>query len=304
VFRDGNSVELQSKSGLPLARYFPDVVESVLRLKASRFVCDSEIVIPVDGRLSFEALQLRLHPAASRVAMLAAKSPASLVVFDLLVDSRGKSLLKAPLHRRRSALQGFFEAHLGEEQSLRLCPATRSVALASEWLSKAGGNFDGVIAKRLDMEYRSGDRSAMQKIKRLRTADCVVGGFRFGAKTDYVGSLLLGLYGEDGLLHNVGFTSALGVKERKSLTPRLRSLIQPPGFTGRSPGGPSRWNPERSGAWEPLRPELVVEVQYDHFTGGRFRHGARLLRWRPDKSPRQCTMAQVEQEAGLLDLPR
>ena len=158
------------------------------------------------------------------------------------------------------------------------------------------GQLDGLVAKRLDLPYLSGER-AMQKIKNLRTADCVVGGFRYLAKEKLVGSLLLGLYDRKGLLHHVGFTSSLEASSRPALTRKLKALIEAPGFTGRSPGGPSRWSSEKSTEWEPLRPTLVVEVRYDHFTGYRFRHGTKLLRWRPDKAPRQCTMEQVEHEA-------
>jgi ATP-dependent DNA ligase len=161
-----------------------------------------------------------------------------------------------------------------------------------------GGGLDGIIAKNLDARYESGERTAaMQKIKDLRTADCVVGGFRYASKGRLVGSLLLGLYGDDGLLNHVGFTSSIPLAERRELTKKLEALREEPGFTGRAPGGPSRWSTERSGEFEPLAPKLVVEVQYDHFTGGRFRHGTKLLRWRPDKAPRQCTMKQVEQES-------
>jgi ATP-dependent DNA ligase len=296
AFRRDKSVELQSKSGQPLGRYFPDIVGELEKLEAKRFILDGELVIPVDGNLSFNDLQLRLHPAASRVNMLAQAHPALYLVFDLLEDAHGASLIHKPLRERRQRLEDFAARYFND--AIRLSPATSSLSEARKWLRTMGGGLDGIIAKNLDAEYESGQRTgSMQKIKDLRTADCVVGGFRHGTKSRVVGSLLLGLYGEDGLLHHVGFTSSIAADERKALTKKLEALRQPPGFTGRSPGGPSRWSTERSGEFEPLAPKLVVEVQYDHFTGGRFRHGTRLLRWRPDKAPRQCTMAQVEHEA-------
>jgi ATP-dependent DNA ligase len=178
-------------------------------------------------------------------------------------------------------------------RGLALSPATTDIRRARAWLSGSGGAVDGVIAKRLDLEYRSGDRTGMEKVKRARTADCVVGGFRYASRARVVESLLLGLYDAKGLLHHVGFTSGFSAVKRKALLERLRPLIAPPGFTGQAPGGPSRWSTDRSAQWEPLRPRLVAEVGYDHFTGGRFRHGTRLLRWRPDKAPHRCTLDQV-----------
>jgi ATP-dependent DNA ligase len=294
--RRGGKLEMQSKSGQPLGRYFPDIVEALDSIKAKKFILDGELVIPVEGDLVFNELQLRLHPAASRVNMLAKKHPALYLVFDLLEDDRGTSLVDKPLHERRQRLEEFAKTYFND--SVRLSPATPDLNKARKWLRTMGGGLDGIIAKNVDALYESGERTgAMHKIKDLRTADCVVGGFRYASKAPVVGSLLLGLYGDDGLLHHVGFTSSIPVAERAALTKKLKALRQPPGFTGRSPGGPSRWSTERSGEFEPLAPKLVVEVQYDHFTGGRFRHGTRLLRWRPDKAPRQCTMAQVEQES-------
>jgi ATP-dependent DNA ligase len=296
--RDGDSVELQSKSGQPLGRYFPDIVAALARLGAHRFLLDGELAVPVDGDLDFNELQLRLHPAASRVRMLAERHPAVYLVFDLLEEERGHSLVAKPLRDRRERLEAFAARYFAHEGSIRLSPATASLADARRWLRTMGGGLDGIVAKDRNAAYEPGLRSgAMQKIKDLRTADCVVGGFRYAAKGREVGSLLLGLYGEDGLLHHVGFTSAIPAAERPALTKKLEALRRPPGFTGRSPGGPSRWSTGRSGEFEPLAPKLVVEVQYDHFTGGRFRHGTRLLRWRPDKAPRQCTLEQVERES-------
>ena len=298
AFKDGRTVILQSKAGKPLTRYFPDIVAAVRELGASRCVLDGEIVVPVRGRLSFDELLLRIHPAESRVTTLAERHPALLLVFDLLVDARGNSLVDRTLVERRERLEAFAARFFETGGTVRLSPATRRLATARSWFRAGGGGLDGVIAKRLDLPYRADDRTGMQKIKRLRTADCVVGGFRYASKGKVVGSLLLGLYDEDGDLHHVGFTSSLSAQERAAITPRLERLIRAPGFTGRSPGGPSRWSTSRSSDWHPLAPKLVVEVQYDHFTGGRFRHGTRFLRWRPDKAPRQCTMEQLGADGG------
>jgi ATP-dependent DNA ligase len=294
AFRDGEDVRIQSKAGKPLGRYFPDVVQALHELRARRFVLDGEIVIPVDGRLSFDELLLRVHPAASRVRMLAEAHPARLVVFDLLVDERGRPLVDLPLEKRRERLDRFAEKFLTTDGPIVLSRATRRLATAEAWLAGGGhGDLDGVIAKRVDLPYRSGERDGMVKVKRQRTADCVVGGFRYASKGKVVGSLLLGLYDDAGLLNHVGFCSSLPAKVRSGLTEKLEHLIRPPGFTGRAPGGPSRWSTERSTEWEPLAPKLVVEVAYDHVSGGRFRHGTRFVRWRPEKAPAQCTMDQL-----------
>jgi len=298
AFKQDGVVELQSKSGQPLGRYFPDVVMALEEVGAKRFTLDGELVIPVDGDLVFNELQLRLHPAASRVNMLAKQHPALYLVFDLLEDERGTSLVDKPLRERRERLDKFAARYFEGNRALRLSPATADLRHARRWLRTMGGGLDGIIAKNLDAVYEAGERTgSMQKIKDLRTADCVVGAFRYATKGKTVGSLLLGLYGDDGLLHHVGFNSSIPASEKRELTKKLEALREPPGFTGRSPGGPSRWSTERSGEFEPLAPKLVVEVQYDHFTGGRFRHGTKLLRWRPDKAPRQCTMSQVEHES-------
>lgn len=297
AFRDGANVHLQSKSGQPLARYFPDVVEAIRKLPAKSFVLDGELAIPVNGALSFDELQLRLHPAASRVAKLANEHPAIFIVFDLLGQDR-QSLLKKPLRDRRKALEKFARANFKSKGAARLSPATTDLKQAKKWFQKAGGDLDGVIAKRIDMPYASGERTAVVKIKQTRTADCVVGGFRYASGAKILGSLLLGLYDADGLLDHVGFTSAFKTEERRALTKKFETLRKPPGFTGNAPGGPSRWSTERSGEWEPVDPKIVVEVTYDHFTGGRFRHGTKIVRWRKDKSPRQCTMDQVEGREG------
>jgi ATP-dependent DNA ligase len=294
VYRDGKRVELRSKSGTPLNRYFPDLADAIGALRATRFVLDGEIVIPVDGRLSFSELQLRLHPAASRVAKLAAAHPARLMVFDLLLGPKGRDLLEKPLSDRRTALERFF-AGLKNHAGLELSPRTTSKADALRWLKSRRNALDGVIAKRLDAPYRPGERDAMMKYKRQKTADCVVGGFRYGKDGKEVGSLLLGLYDRDGKLNHVGFTSAFKREAKPALTRRLKKLIAPPGFTGNAPGGPSRWSTERSAQWEPLKPKLVVEVEFDHVTDCRFRHGTTLLRWREDKRPDQCRMDQLDQ---------
>ncbi len=307
ALRDGDTVKLQSKSGQPLERYFPDVVETLLQLRAKKFVLDGEIVIPIAGRLSFDELLMRVHPAASRVKKLAAEHPAMLIVFDLLADERGKSLLKRPLEQRRERLEKFADRFLDAESDVRLSPATLDLKQAKRWFKSVGGNLDGIIAKRIDLPYLAGLREGMQKIKHLRTADCVVGGFRYAEGKKVVGSLLLGLYDKQGLLNHVGFSSSFKAADREKITKMVEPLIGGPGFTGKAPGGPSRWSTRKSDEWQPLKTRLVVEVQYDHFTGDRFRHGTSLLRWRPDKAPKQCTMDQVAKRGGktlkLLDKP-
>jgi ATP-dependent DNA ligase len=298
AFRDGPRLELQSKAGQPLARYFPELAAALLKLRAKKFVLDGEIVVPVAGRLSFDDLLMRIHPAASRVKKLAAEFPAMLIVFDLLADERGRSLADKPLTERRKRLERFAARYFAGHNDIRLSPATPRLAVGKQWFRKTGGDLDGIIAKRLDMPYRSGERDAMLKIKHRRTADCVVGGFRYAEGKKVIGSLLLGLYDDAGLLHHVGFTSSFKAADRKPITERVEGLIAPPGFTGRAPGGPSRWSTKRSTQWQPLKPKLVVEVEYDHFTGDRFRHGTQLVRWRPDKAPRQCTLDQVAGKRG------
>lgn len=296
VHRNGETVDLMSKAGKPLTRYFPDVVETVRAVRARRFVLDAEIVVPIGDSLSFDDLLMRIHPAKSRVEKLARETPASLIVFDLLVDARGRSLVAKPLAERRPALEEFAASCLDGVPRIHLSPVTTSRETVTKWMRSVGDGLDGIIAKRVDLPYASGDRTAMQKVKNMRTADCVVGGFRYASKAKVVGSLLLGLYDGAGLLHHVGFTSSIKAAEKAELTRRLEKLVMPPGFTGQAPGGPSRWSTERSAEWQPLKPELVVEVQYDHFSGGRFRHGTSFVRWRPDKAARQCTIDQVEQE--------
>jgi ATP-dependent DNA ligase len=298
AFRRGNDIYLQSKSGQPFARYFPDTVVAFSQLIAKKFVLDGELVIDVSGRFSFDELQLRLHPAASRVQKLAAAHPATFIVFDLLESDAGKSLLKVPLSERRIALEKFAAKNLKSAKAIKLSPATTSLAQAKKWFEKAGGNLDGIIAKHLDFPYASGERTAMVKVKNIRAADCVVGGFRYASGSKLIGSLLLGLYDDADLLHHVGFTSAFKTTDKRALTKKFEALRKPPGFTGNAPGGPSRWSTERSGEWEPVDPKVVVEVTYDHFTGDRFRHGTKIVRWRKDKAPKQCTLDQVAHQEG------
>ncbi len=299
AFRDGEQIFLQSKAGQPLARYFPDIVGVLATLSERQIVLDGELVVPVSGALSFDELQLRLHPAASRVQKLAKAHPATYIVFDLLAVN-GRVYVQRPLRERRPLLEKFARSNFRYAKNLRLSPATTDHTTAAEWFKKAGRDLDGIVAKQLEAPYASGERTAMVKVKQIRTADCVVGGFRYASASRVIGSLLLGLYGDDGLLHHVGFTSAFKTSERGTLTKKFEALKKSPGFTGSAPGGPSRWSTDRTGEWEPVDPRVVVEVAYDHFTGGRFRHGTKILRWRPDKKPRQCTMDQVERHESKL----
>ena len=305
AFKDGGDIALRSKSGQPLERYFPEIVAALAALPARRCVLDGELVVPEGRTLSFDELLMRIHPAESRIRKLSREHPALYIVFDLLVDDHGRSLVESTLEVRREALESFAAKHFAGHPAVRVSPMTRSRGDVDAWFDALGSGLDGAIAKRVDLPYQSGERTGMQKYKRMRTADCVVGGFRYGSKTEVVGSLLLGLFDDAGLLHHVGFSSNIAAAQRKAVTARLEKLVGGPGFTGQAPGGPSRWSTERSGEWQPLKTELVVEVQYDHFSGGRFRHGTKFLRWRPDKLPTQCTMSQVEQEASatlaLLD---
>jgi ATP-dependent DNA ligase len=298
VFRQGDDVEIMSKSGKPLSRYFPEVVEVFREVDCSAFVLDGELILPVGDVLSFDALQARLHPAASRIERLSRETPAQIMLFDcLMVD--GRELLALPLSGRRSHLEGFHRSHGGP--SMLLSDRTSELSVARSWLAQGGGALDGVVAKRIDEPYRSGER-VMLKVKQHRTADCVVGGFRRVTDGEGVASLLLGLYDDAGLLNHVGFTSGIAAGERLEMLGRLEPLIEAPGFTGKAPGGPSRWNNGKEKEWEPLRSELVVEVLYDQVTGDRFRHGTKLLRWRPDKAPGQCLMEQMIHEVRPTEL--
>jgi len=291
AFRAGDEIDLRAKSGKPLARYFPEVVAFLRRLKTKCFAVDAELAIPHDHGLSFDALQQRIHPAESRIKKLAAETPAILILFDMLLDPKNKSLLSQPLAKRRRALEAFHRSP-GDDEHLKLSPYTLDRKEATRWLGRASGSLDGVIAKRREGPYEPGER-AMLKVKHLRTADCVVGGFRYASNSKQVGSLLLGLYNAEGKLDHVGFTATISNAERSGLTKVLEALVAPPGFTGNAPGGPSRWSTERSAEWQPVRPKIVVEVRYDHVSGDRFRHGTKLVRFRPDKAPKQCTFEQI-----------
>ena len=296
VFKDAGKVDLRAKSGKPLGRYFPEIVAAIQKIKFRRFVLDGELLIPLGAVLSFEALQMRLHPAQSRIDKLSRETPALLMCFDMLQNIDGDLLIDQALTARRQALEAFF-AGVGSQPRLRLSPFSRKRSDARKWLGKAGhGALDGVVAKPLGEPYRPGER-LMLKVKCLRTADCVVGGFRYETNSKLVGSMLLGLYNAEGKLDHVGFTSAIADAERKALTRKLERLRGAGGFTGDAPGGPSRWSTERSAQWVSLKPKLIAEVQYDHVTGDRFRHGTKFLRWRPDKAPRQCTFDQLAREA-------
>lgn len=300
AFRDGDEVALMSKSGKPLVRYFPELVEAVRRTGAVRWVADGEIVLSGEDGLAFDRLQMRLHPAASRIARLSRETPAELILFDCLQlgDEVATGL---PLPERRALLERF--AQEGWPAAFRLSPKTADLAEAGRWLERSGGALDGIIAKPLGRPYASGER-AMLKHKLLRTADCVVGGYRVDAQGRLV-SLLLGLYDEEGRLHHVGFTSALDAGKRVKALERLAPLKGLSTFDGSAPGGPSRWNDGKASDWVPTGAEAVVEVVYDQVTGKRFRHGTRFLRWRPDKAARQCTLAQLApplKPAELADL--
>ncbi len=296
ALRDRDRIDLMSKSAKPLTRYFPELVASLASLQAKQFVLDGEIVIADKGKLSFDALLMRIHPAASRIKKLSESTPATFIVFDLLVNESGKELVNFPLEQRRKQLERFAGKNFRGTKPIRLSPLTTELSVARKWFHM-GVALDGVVAKRRDLPYQSGERTGMQKIKKERTADCVVGGFRYLEGKPFVGSLLLGLYDKEGKLDHVGFTSAIQQKSRPALTRKLRGLIKPPGFTGKTPGGPSRWSTKRSTEWEPVVPKLVVEVGFDHFTGGRFRHGTKFIRWRPEKAPKQCTLQQVKRES-------
>jgi ATP-dependent DNA ligase len=301
AFRDGDSVQLIAKSGKPLTRYFPEIVAAFSKVKPQHFILDGELLIPVGPTLSFAALQMRLHPAQSRVNKLSIETPALFMAFDILADDKGQTYLDISLRQRRKALEAQVK-RFGKVPQLRVSPFSLKIADARKWLARAGsGTLDGVIAKPLDEGYQPQER-AMLKVKPLRTADCVVGGFRYAAGSKGVGSMLLGLYDEGGNLDHVGFTSAISNAERPALTKKLEKLRGGAGFTGGMPGDPSRWSTERSAEWVPLKPKLVVEVEYDQVTGDRFRHGARFVRWRPDKAPEQCTFDQMKREARPSEL--
>ena len=298
LFRAGSDVEIMSKSGKPLGRYFPEIVEILRSIDRSQFTLDGELILPIGDVLSFDALQARLHPAASRIERLSRETPAQIMLFDCLMLD-GHDMIAEPLSERRVQLEAFHKAHGGN--SMLLSNRTMDIGVARSWLGRGGGALDGVVAKQVGEPYRPGER-AMLKVKQHRSADCVVGGFRRTKDGGGVASLLLGLYDDEGLLHHVGFTSGIAAAERAELLCRLEPLVEAPGFTGKTPGAPSRWNNGQESEWEPLRSELVVEVIYDQVTGDRFRHGTRLHRWRPDKAPRQCIMDQLIHEVRPAEL--
>ncbi|HEY1976276.1 MAG TPA: ATP-dependent DNA ligase [Candidatus Baltobacteraceae bacterium] len=292
AFRDGGDVELESKSGQSLTRYFPELTAALLALKAQRFVLDGEIFVQSEGGFDFDLLLQRIHPAESRVKMLAQSTPVTYTVFDLLVDEKNASIYERPLEERRERLEAFAARYLKGNRAIVPSPATVDAEVAAEWLAGDLARLDGVIAKRIDLAYAFGSRDGAVKIKRAYTADCVIGGFR-GGKTGAIASLLLGLYDGKELDH-VGFIGSMDAAERKRAGELLRPLVTEHSFTRAIPGGPSRWRKGgEASEWFAVEPKIVVEVSFDHVTGRRFRHAARFLRWRPDKSPRQCTIDQL-----------
>ncbi len=307
VFRDGDHLDLQSRNQKPLLRYFPEMIEPLLEQLPDRVVLDGELVVANEQGLNFDALQLRQHPAASRVKKLAAEIPASYVAFDLLaLDDR--SLLDVPFVDRRAALEDVMRS---TRPPLYLTPATRERDVALDWFSRfEGAGLDGVVAKPIGDSYQPGKRT-MLKIKHERTCDCVVAGFRVHKDGNGIGSFLLGLYDDEGVLHHVGVASAMAAKLRAELAAEVedlrvdalvdhpwkdwaRSVSESAEQGQRMPGGPSRWNATKDLSWEPLRIERVCEVSFEGMMSGRFRHNARFRRWRPDKDPADCTYAQLE----------
>jgi ATP-dependent DNA ligase len=279
VFRDGDDVHLQSRNGKPMNRYFPDVVEQALALPAQRYVIDGEMVVTVDGIQEFDLLSQRIHPAASRVERLAKETPAALVAFDLLAEG-DETLVELPYTERRKRLAALVA------DPVELTPSTDDAEAAAQWLAGTG---EGVIAKQSNAPYSPGERVGMVKVKRVLTADVVVAAFRFGKEPDTVGSLILGMYGDEGELHIVGHTSGFTAKQKRELL----GLLEPYRTGERGSGEPSRWKSDEELVWEGLRPELVCEIAFDHITGRRIRHGAKFLRWRTDKEPRECLTSQL-----------
>jgi ATP-dependent DNA ligase len=278
AFRDGDDVQLQSRNGRPMNRYFPEVVEQILALPGKRLVLDGEVVVEVDGVQEFDLLSQRIHPAESRVKRLAEETPAAFVAFDLLAED-DEQLLELPYAERRERLAAVVEA------PVQLTPMVEAADEAGQWLT---GDSEGVIAKQADAPYLPGERKGMVKIKRVRTADAVVAAFRFGKEKGTVGSLILGLY-DEGELRIVGHTSSFKAKEKRELI----DLLEPYRTGERGSGEASRWKSDEELVWEGLRPELVCEVAFDHITGRRIRHGAKFLRWRDDKEPAECTIDEL-----------
>ena len=281
VFRDGDDVHLQSRNGKPMNRYFPEIEPQVRELAADRVVLDGELIVVVDGIQEFDLLGQRIHPAKSRVEMLSKETPAAFVAFDVL-SVGDETLLELPYTERRKRL----EEVVGQGQAVQLTPMTDDRDGAGTWLT---GNSEGVIAKQAGAEYCPGERTGMLKIKRVRTADVVVQAFRFGKEPGTVGSLILGLYDDDDNLHVVGHTSGFSAKQKRELIDKL----EPYRTYERGAGEPSRWKSDEELVWEGLRPELVVEIGFDHISGNRIRHGAKFRRWRDDKDPRECRMEQL-----------
>jgi ATP-dependent DNA ligase len=309
VFRDGDELELGSRNDRPLTRYFPELVERLRAALPERCVVDGEVVVVTDDGLQFDVLQQRLHPAESRVRRLAAETPASFVAFDLLALG-DRDLTDEPFDERRRLLEGVLS---GDHADVHLTPITDDPDVAEDWFTRfEGAGFDGVMAKPGDQPYQQ-DKRVMWKVKHERTADCVVAGFRWHKDGAGVGSLLLGLFDDEGTLHHVGVASSFTAARRRELVDELaplrdRALDDHPWRewaehqaaaqdAGRMPGGVSRWNAQKDLSWEPLRPELVAEVRYEHVLAGRFRHGGRLVRFRPDRTPGSCTYAQLEEVA-------
>ena len=300
VFRDGDEVELGSRNERPLTRYFPELIEPLQAALPERSIVDGEVVIATEHGLDFDALQQRIHPAASRVRMLADKTPASVVLFDLLALD-ADDLRERPLEERRAGLM----RAIASSRTVGVTPQTTDPDEATTWFTRyEGAGLDGVVAKDPAGTYRPGERRWV-KVKHLRTVDCVVGGYRIAKDGRGIGSLLLGLYDSDGALHHVGHTSSFDAAERRALLEQLQPLVGGDSFgNGRTPGGPSRWQRSADSAWTSVRPELVCEVSFDHLQSGRFRHASRFLRWRPDKDPRSCDFDQLSppEEFALNDI--
>lgn len=309
VFRDGDEVVLGSRNEKPMTRYFPELVESIRASTPPRCVLDGEIVVVAGDRLDFDALQQRIHPAESRVRLLAGQTPASFVAFDVLALGDDDLMTTRFGDRRARLVDALGAAIVGTDPHVHLTPATDDLALAQEWFTQfEGAGLDGVVAKPVDGTYQP-DKRTMFKVKHARTADCVVAGFRWHKSGDVLGSLLLGLWTDDGRLQHVGVAASFPMATRKALVEQLAPLrtddlehhpwggwADPAAHAGgRLPGAVSRWNAKKDLSFVPLRPELVVEVGYDHMEGDRFRHTAQLKRWRPDRDPASCTYAQLEE---------
>lgn len=302
TFRDGDDTHIGSRDGKALERYFPELPGPLRECLPERCVVDGEVVIAKPGGLDFEALLLRIHPAASRIKLLAGEHPASFVVFDLLALG-DEDLRQTPFVERRERLEGLLPEVSTDQvprgKQVLLTPHTTDAEEAEVWFTGLESlGLDGIIAKKLDSTYRPGERT-MVKVKHHRTADCVVAGYRVHKSGDGVGSLLLGVYDDNDVLHYVGHTSSFKAAERKRLLEQLKELEGEGGFgRGRTPGGPSRWAAAQDKTWTPLRPELVCEVMFDYMQGDRFRHAARFLRWRPDRDPLSCRFSQLGRSDG------